>query len=115
MGRSARIIGCAFAATTVAGCSGDSRACTEVGRSSFIGLNVEDPDWTVVEFCINGDCPPTSETVSDEPDAYAYRFSLRGPNGSTIERDGVVETRPYRINGEGCPPLTADAGSTWTT
>jgi hypothetical protein len=109
VGKSARIIRCAIAAITVAGCSSDSRSCTLAVLSSGIGLVVEDTGWTVVEFCINEDCSPTSETVSDEPDDYVYRLSLRRPEGSIIEHDGVVETRPHRVNGEGCPPLTANA------
>lgn len=107
-------------AVTVAACSGgDSRPCSLALSSSGIGLVIEDAGWTVVEFCINDDCPPTSETVSDEPDDYVYRLSLRRPDGSIIERDGVIETRPSWVSGEGCPSydnarLTVDDAGTVT-
>ena len=89
------------------------------------GVVLEFPvGWVVDEMCIDGACQtpidpseqvPPDETlrlswqIDDDPASYAYRLSATSPDGSTVFREGVVETNEHRVNGPGCDPVTANA------
>jgi len=81
-------------------------------------------DWVVDEMCIDGACqtpidpsqqvppggtPPLSWQIDDDPASYTYQLSATSPDGSTVLREGVVETKEHRVNGPGCDPVTARA------
>ena len=82
--------------------------CTLIGFSSFIEVDTSGTGWEVSELCLDGDCsvPPP---VSDIPADYSYRLTLRSADGESIERNGVVRTESFRVNGTGCDPVTANA------
>jgi hypothetical protein len=82
--------------------------CTLIGFSSFIEVDTSGTGWEVTELCLDGDCsvPPL---VSDDPADYSYRLTLRNADGESIQRDGVVRTESFRVNGAGCNPVTANA------
>lgn len=89
------------------------------------GIGIEVPiGWIVDELCIDGAChtpmdpsrptppdepPPPPWQIGDDPDSYTYRLSITLPDGTSIVREGVVETEEYRVNGPGCDPVTANA------
>ena len=75
---------------------------------SYVGVDVSGSRWQLSELCLNNDCsiPPL---VSDQPADYAYRLTLWNADGTSIQRKGAVRTKSYRINGEGCGPVTANA------
>ena len=104
-----RALVCAAASLTAVACADGERACTAAGATSGVGLNVQGVGWKVVEFCIDDECPPTRGTVTDEPASYAYRLRVQRPDGTMLVSDGVIDTMAWRINGEGCAPLTANA------
>ena len=71
--------------------------------------------WTIDEFCLGTTCateldgPAAQVFVEDEPATYTYRYTVTAPDGQRYGSAGRVTTEPFRINGEGCPPLTANA------
>ena len=98
-------------------------SCTDVGMSSGIGIEVP-VGWIVDELCIDGAChtpmdpsrptppdetPPPPWQIGDDPASYTYRLSTTSPDGTSIVREGVVETEEYWVNGRGCDPRTANA------
>ena len=94
-----------------------------MGMSS--GVVFEFPvDWVLDEMCVDGSCqmpidssqrtppdatPLLSWQMDDDPASYTYRLSATTPDGSPVVREGVVETKEYRVNGLGCDPVTANA------
>ena len=75
---------------------------------SYVGVDVSESGWQLSELCLDNDCslPPL---VRDQPAEYAYRLTLRNADGASIQHDGIVRTKSYRVNGEGCRPVTANA------
>ena len=65
--------------------------------------------WNISDFCLDDVCSSTSRVVTDQPADYSYRLALWSTDGASIQRDGVVHTKSYRVNGEGCEPVTANA------
>ena len=54
-------------------------------------------------------CSSTSRVVGDQPADYTDPLALWNTDGDSIQRDGIVHTKSYRVNGEGCEPVTANA------
>jgi hypothetical protein len=124
--RSVRMGGLASCVVVLAASLGacvTQRDCDAVGMSSTIGIEVP-VGWVVDELCIDGACqtpidpsqptppdetPPPPWQIDDDPDSYTYRLSTTSPDGTSIVREGVVETEEYRVNGPGCDPVTANA------
>ena len=70
-----------------------------------MSLAVPDTTWTIVEFCVSGQCEPISRVaVGDDPGSHPFTATVVDPHGRTIERSGDITTVEYRPNGEGCPP-----------
>lgn len=102
-------------AIIMAGCTG-SRSCTVIGSTSHVGFALPARDWTLTEFCVDEECLAPSELhagslirVDDEPADYEYRLVAIDPSGETVRHSGEVRTKPFRVNGPGCGPLTANA------
>jgi hypothetical protein len=91
--------------------------------SSSIGIDVP-VGWVVDELCIDGACrkpidpsqptppdetPPPPWQIDDDPASYINRLSATSPDGTSIVREGVVDTEEHRVNGPGCDPVTANA------
>ena len=98
----------------VGGCA-SSKDCRVAFRKSVVTARTADHGPGVVELCVGDSCtrPSTpqesaSVAVSDEPDSYNYRL-LVSQNGKQKVLTGEVETEETHINGEGCPPRTANA------
>jgi hypothetical protein len=101
------------AIAVVNGCS-DAGDCTEMTAVSQVVLSPK-AGWTIDEFCLGDTCadeldgPAAQVLVEDDPATYAYRYMVTSPGGQRYAGNGRVTTEAYRVNGEDCPPLTANA------
>lgn len=112
---SIRVFGVAVMAVVAGACG--SQDCASVGYQSGVQLQVPTRLWSIAEFCIDDQCLPSDASldgagfidVKDEPARYTFRLRVVNPDGQEVVREGTVETKPYRGNGSGCDPLTANA------
>lgn len=93
-----------------------SKDCSSVGYQSGVGIQVPTRLWGVAEFCVDDRCLGADEgsqegiiLVGDKPAEYSFHLRVVNPDGQEIVREGTVATKPYRGNGSGCDPLTANA------
>jgi hypothetical protein len=104
--------GVVLAATVVVGLRYEPRDCTRVGLAgpSNVALAVADSGWTIVEFCVSGDCETTARVeVGDDAELHPFTASLDDGQGRTVDVSGEVTTVVVQPNGEGCPPKHAFA------
>ena len=76
---------------------------------SLVTVETSGSGWNVSEFCLDDTCSSTLRVVGDQPADYTYRLALWNTDGDSIQRGGIVHTKSYRVNGEGCEPVTANA------
>jgi hypothetical protein len=90
---------------------GDRRDCTQIGSdNSHVSLVVPGPGWTIVEFCVSGECETTDRvSVGDDADLHPFTLSLIDDQSRTIDASGEVTTVEVRPNGEGCSPKNSFA------
>jgi hypothetical protein len=103
-------------ALLVATASCGTKGCDLIGQESGVGLQVPNSEWNIVELCVDDTCvtgrprdPGVVVAVDDEPGEHRYRFSVLAPSGATVQDEGRLRTEEYRVNGPGCPPVTANA------
>ena len=69
-----------------------------------------DDDWTIIEFCVSGECGIAGPvSVDDEPGDHPFAAVVVDPQGQRIERSGDITTAEFEPNGEGCPPQVSAA------
>ncbi len=77
----------------------DRVRCDEVRPGSGVQLRVPNRTWEIGEFCIDGACAdaaPDAEhyvRVADAPADHTYRAVVAKPDGTEIEKTGLVTTR----------------------
>ncbi len=94
-----------------------SQDCNSAGFASGFSISLPSRSWGLAEFCIDEESlPPASLPngdgfieVGDEPAEYDFRVRLVKPDGTEVTQEGTVRTVPFRGNGKGCEPLTANA------
>ena len=102
---------------SLTGCGGRSQDCTAVGFTSYVGVALPSTGWSVREFCVDDECQDAVTLsqgnafrhVDDEPREYDVRLTVADPDGRSFTMNQPVGTQPYRVNGPGCDPLTANA------
>jgi hypothetical protein len=105
----AYVIACVLVASSLS-CGGDANsACTLAGYRSGVEVLFEDPSWSVRELCIDRQCREPNRLVGDLPATYAYAVAYVDGNGVEFRAEGSITTEVYRVNGDRCPPVTANA------
>ena len=102
----------ALTLAVVLGLRHDPKVCDTAGLSpgSSVSLVVPDPGWTIVEFCVSGNCESSNRVpVGDDAELHPYTVSLVNGQGQAIDAAGEITTVEVQPNGEGCPPRHAYA------
>lgn len=93
----------------LAACGGE-QACSQADFISMVEARVDPAFGSLSRFCIEQvGCDGKTVAVSDDPSTYKYSIEIVTPEGETATIDGVLATEHYSLNGEGCPPVTANA------
>ena len=101
-----------LAVAVVVGLRHEPTDCTRVGLAgpSNVALAVADSGWSIIEFCVSGDCETIDRVeVGDDAELHPFTASFDDGQGRTIDVAGEVTTVVVQPNGEGCPPKHAFA------
>ena len=110
----------------LAGCVQQPRACTEIGASNGVAVDVLDlvrSEQLDVEVCLEGQCVSAPLFVDGPPETFVelpavdsvaeltYRVTVRTQAGAVVVPTQEVIAAASRVqpNGEGCPPTAYQA------
>lgn len=91
-----------------------SKDCTTAGASSEVQF-VLPAGWSFTKVCLDTDCVTDQSgdvripALTDKARDYQYKYTVVDADGVSHDGRGNLVTQPFRVNGKGCGPVTANA------